>query len=320
MDVFNKVKNRVNVFHQLIKAEKTSKTNKHEKLPFFSIHPDLHLHARMRLFDNRLFFPSRWVLRKELVNRKKMIPWIYEQFDFTFTPPRFIGDGFILEMPSMINNAIEIVKNDFFEIFLINHYTKDFPYGKIIKPGQVLIDGGANIGAFSIPIATHVQDIKIIAFEPEPLIFETLIKNVELNNLKDKIICYPFGLSDKESDLILKSNQNCFTMAQFSNKKIENNTILQLSKDENIVKCVSLDRFLEETGINRCDAIKLDIEGAERMALVGASTIIKKYNPNLSIASYHLIDDPFYLPNLIKQINPNYNIVVSKEAHMTAFV
>ncbi len=63
--------------------------------------------------------------------------------------------------------------------------------------------------------------------------------------------------------------------------------------------------------IDRCiDApvtfIKMDIEGAEYQAILGAKNIINKYKPKLAICVYHKPEDIWELPWLIHKINPEY--------------
>ena len=55
------------------------------------------------------------------------------------------------------------------------------------------------------------------------------------------------------------------------------------------------------------DFIKMDIEGAETEAIKGATETITKYSPTLAICIYHLKDDYWKIPLLIKEINPNYS-------------
>ncbi len=63
-----------------------------------------------------------------------------------------------------------------------------------------------------------------------------------------------------------------------------------------------------ELGLPRVDYIKLDIEGAEREALKGATLTLAKYQPRLFIDAYHQEDDMDLLPKLILGANPNYEM------------
>ena len=58
----------------------------------------------------------------------------------------------------------------------------------------------------------------------------------------------------------------------------------------------------------RVDFIKMDIEGAEREALRGASRTLARDFPRLMLDSYHRLDDMQVLPAIIRQANPHYSI------------
>ncbi len=52
--------------------------------------------------------------------------------------------------------------------------------------------------------------------------------------------------------------------------------------------------------------IKMDIEGAELKALVGAKNTIVRDKPKCAISVYHEPEDLFKIPLYLKQLNPNY--------------
>lgn len=55
-----------------------------------------------------------------------------------------------------------------------------------------------------------------------------------------------------------------------------------------------------------CDYIKMDIEGAEYKALLGAENIIKNSNTELAISLYHRQEDLIDIPILLKNFKPDY--------------
>jgi hypothetical protein len=75
------------------------------------------------------------------------------------------------------------------------------------------------------------------------------------------------------------------------------------------VAMVTLDDFVKENGIEKVDFIKSDIEGAERQLLRGATEVMRKFGPKLSICTYHLPDDREVLAEVIMKANPRYRIV-----------
>lgn len=72
--------------------------------------------------------------------------------------------------------------------------------------------------------------------------------------------------------------------------------------------CDSIDHICDKNGYKRLDFIKMDIEGSEYDALLGAKNVIRKWHPILAICVYHKEDDFYKIPNLIKDIYQGYKI------------
>lgn len=61
-------------------------------------------------------------------------------------------------------------------------------------------------------------------------------------------------------------------------------------------------------GGGRITYIKMDIEGAEYQALMGAADVIQRDMPTLMISVYHKQDDLIKIPLLIKSLNYRYKL------------
>lgn len=75
---------------------------------------------------------------------------------------------------------------------------------------------------------------------------------------------------------------------------------------ELIVQAISLDEEIKE----RISFIKMDIEGSEKNAILGVRDHIKNDNPKMAICIYHLVDDFWKIPEMIYNINSNYDFIV----------
>jgi FkbM family methyltransferase len=69
---------------------------------------------------------------------------------------------------------------------------------------------------------------------------------------------------------------------------------------------IALDDFVRRQNLPSVDFIKMDIEGAEADALLGACDTIRRFKPKMAISAYHKPLDICDLPALISSISPGY--------------
>ncbi len=197
----------------------------------------------------------------------------------------------------------------------------------------IIIDIGANIGAFSMKLARKCLDKNqkfiIYAFEPNKLIFNLLKNNLSLNKLIAKNI-FPFqiamGDKNKKVNFINKQENSGGSKVLKNEKGLESNIeTVQLQQ-------ISLDYFVEKNEIDHVDIIKIDVEGYEPIVLDGCINTIKKFKPllyieitplwfeNIGRSSFELLNllkSMGYLiflddDNVLKQIN-DYERISNKE-------
>lgn len=147
-----------------------------------------------------------------------------------------------------------------------------------IKEGDVVLDLGANIGYYTLVAAKNVgKSGKVYAFEPDPENFAYLKKNVEINNYQN-VVC------------VQKAVSNVNGMSKLYLHKFQTGAYTLFGKGDDYVEIetVRLDDFFKDKN-HRVDMIKLDIEGSEGIALVGAQKILKE-NKNIKIISEILPD------------------------------
>lgn len=150
---------------------------------------------------------------------------------------------------------------------------------KHIKPKDVFIDVGANIGKYTIIIGSKLQKKggKVIAFEPLPANFELLQKNIKLNKLNNvtPIKC-ALGNEEKKRYLYLENVVRGgvkHSLIKNNNTNKENNKIL--------VEVRKLDNVLQELNIKKINLIKIDVEGFEPEVLKGATQTLQKQHPKI---------------------------------------
>jgi FkbM family methyltransferase len=171
--------------------------------------------------------------------------------------------------------------NDAFRLSIYGiHGTHDFKIIKNnVKDGDNVIDLGANIGYFTLILAKLVGPTgKVFAFEPDPRNLALLKKNVEYNNYKNVIIV-PKAVSNVNDKCTLYTGQKTFGQNKiYKPKNTKTQKFIPIDSET-----VRLDDFFKTNGLlDKISFIKMDIEGAEFLALSGMKEILK-LNKNIKI-------------------------------------
>lgn len=142
-----------------------------------------------------------------------------------------------------------------------------------LVPGSVFLDIGANFGYYSVRLAVSLQKkIEVHAFEPQPVTFQRLSRNIQANGLSDVVHAHQFALSDVAGQ------------AHMAERPDNSGASRLTDGDDGIaVQTVTLDEFAGQAGLTRVDCIKIDVEGVEPRVLRGGRETIGKYRPAMVI-------------------------------------
>lgn len=144
---------------------------------------------------------------------------------------------------------------------------------KYLPQNATILDIGANVGSHTIYWALERFANKIYSFEPFKQTFDILSKNIELNNLKSKVVLSDKGLSNQ----ICKAKVKTFTPFNVGGTSF--------AKDKKgDFEFVPLDILKIPEKI---DLIKIDVEGHEIETLEGAKETIYKSKPVIVIESFN---------------------------------
>ena len=175
---------------------------------------------------------------------------------------------------------------------------------KISKDGKLLfVDCGCNYGFYSIYTASLSEKNEILSIEASKNTLEELIKNLNLNNLKN-INFFNNAVSSVvgENVLYYESINDWESSQTHKNFKISS----ELTVDSITIDSLLKDYFLEDYNL----VIKLDIEGNEINAIKGALEVIKKSHPLIIIEfskyTFENLDNIDYLKNFL--IKYDYSI------------
>lgn len=129
---------------------------------------------------------------------------------------------------------------------------------KYVDNFGIALDVGAHIGMWSYDLCQKFEEV--IAFEPHPLHFKLLNKNIKFLNFTS----YNYALGNKDDDFV------------FIGTNYPNNTG-SMGVQETGVKVPI--KTLDSLNLERVDYIKIDIEGYEQFFLMGALKTIKRCRP-----------------------------------------
>jgi len=158
--------------------------------------------------------------------------------------------------------------------FVLNHGPADDPilllhtvfarseYGALAGRFRYLVDIGANIGSVTLDLAWRDPNLKVDAYEPNPLTFDTLSRNVRENGLDSRVSTYRDAVTSQDGEALLWSGDSSVLSSLSASAEIGGVSVS--------VPTISLDRAITRTGSQQV-AVKIDAEGAEVEMLESAS-------------------------------------------------
>lgn len=145
-------------------------------------------------------------------------------------------------------------------------------FRQIVRPGQVVVEAGANIGTHTVFLAQQCGPTGgVIAFEPQRVVFQTLCANLALNSVTNTI-CLQQALGAEPGTILVP-------MLNFLREENFGGLALGSYHEGEPVPVVTLDGL----NIERCHFIKVDVEGMELQVLQGGAGLIQRTLPALYV-------------------------------------
>ena len=153
---------------------------------------------------------------------------------------------------------------------------------EICQPGYYVAEVGANIGALTVPIAKRVGPKgRVVAYEPQPVIFQNLCANVSLNSFVH-VECINTGLGNVKG-IVRVPNYDYAKEDNFGGIELGNSEVGTEVEVKVFDDCYPYDSL---------HVMKIDVEGMELQVLEGARGAIEKFLPTLYVENDRVEKSP----------------------------
>lgn len=179
------------------------------------------------------------------------------------------------------------------------------------KDCKTVIDIGAHIGAFSLYVAHQSPQAHVFAYEPDPVTESFLRKNIDQNNLQNRI---------KSTKAAVGGSEGTGTLHVLPNRSETNSMFRSLEGSHAVtVRTVTLKNIFDEHKIDRCDVLKMNAEGVEYDILYGLPADYLQRIQAI-VMNYHLfVPKPRCTPQELKSYLESHGFTVT-EQHKRIFV
>lgn len=213
---------------------------------------------------------------------------------------KYQGEYIIISSTIYREEIIEQLNKDEFKniidygeirLTLSNEQYFDLEYLHPAETKEVFVDAGCCDGKSSNNFVRWCNsDSFIYAFEPDARRIEECRNNFEKNSINYKLIDKGLWKEKNTVPFMYANKGECY---------------IGEGNGTETVEVTSLDTELEGKEVT---FIKMDIEGAELEALIGAESLIKKNRPKLAISIYHKMEDIIEIPQIILEYYPDYRL------------
>jgi FkbM family methyltransferase len=146
----------------------------------------------------------------------------------------------------------------------------------MVKPGDTVIDVGANAGYYTIIASRLVGETgRVYAFEPDPNFAAIIRKNVALNGCKNVVVVEK-ALSDKPGKIQLFIAPQNLGDHRIYQPEGESRTAID-------VEAVAFDDYWKSQGGRRVNVVKIDTQGAEGVIVKGMSQTLADNRDRLTV-------------------------------------
>ncbi|MBI4142460.1 FkbM family methyltransferase [Candidatus Uhrbacteria bacterium] len=170
-----------------------------------------------------------------------------------------------------------------FTIYLLGAFERETirAYERILRPGDVVLDIGAHIGAHTLPMARRVGPQGcVVAIEPTASAFRKLTRNIAANSdVCDRVRAVQAHLIGSGDERSATPSGGLFS--SWPLRRTDDLHPIHRGRRESTegAERVTIDALLERLAIPKVHFVKMDIDGVECTVLSGAKALLEHHRP-----------------------------------------
>jgi FkbM family methyltransferase len=150
-------------------------------------------------------------------------------------------------------------------------------FRRLVRPGGVVIDVGANIGQYTLIAAQLAGPSgRVFSFEPDPVNAAALQRSIERNGFGDLIELLRVAVAGRSGEAAFEVQSDRTRSRLCANGP-------GVRPEATLVRTLALDNFVDERGLDRLDFLKIDVEGADLDVLRGAERALRRLQPAVMV-------------------------------------
>jgi len=149
---------------------------------------------------------------------------------------------------------------------------------KLVRPGSVVIDVGANLGLMSVPVLQACASCRVVSFEPSPSSLPYLERTAADSAHRDRWTVVGKAVGDRagELDFVVGSQRDALYEGFRSGDRIAGGRVIK-------VPVTTLDEEWRTWGEPDVSLIKIDVEGGEAAVMNGAAALMERRHPAILV-------------------------------------
>jgi FkbM family methyltransferase len=185
----------------------------------------------------------------------------------------------IIKVPEFQGVFVVDYSSDLFKRLLINKAYEPSLVNLVIEyldKDRDAIDVGANIGFYTVLFAKNLDKGKVLSIEPTRNALHRLYKNIQLNNIVDKVIVFAGAVLDyvgRGQIKTLDGKEEYSTLGHWKHLAIKNENFTTY-----MVEVSTIDDLVSKYSL-KPGFMKIDVEGMEHLVLKGSKTTLENKRP-----------------------------------------